>query len=65
MSPDAYIILTAHDDGVATITLNRPERRNGVTVELCRRLYDAVRDVAAAVRNAWSSTAGTCSGVRA
>lgn len=41
------VVLTDHDDGVAVITLNRPERRNGVTVELCRRLYDAVREVAA------------------
>jgi 2-(1,2-epoxy-1,2-dihydrophenyl)acetyl-CoA isomerase len=40
-------VLTAYDDGIAVVTLNRPERRNGVTVELCRKLYDAAREVAA------------------
>ena len=37
----------AYDGPIATITLNRPERRNGVTGEMCGALYDAVREVAA------------------
>ena len=35
------------DGPVVTITLNRPARRNAVTVDLCRALYDALRSVAA------------------
>ena len=40
-------VLVEHDDAVAIVTLNRPERRNGVTVEMCGAIYDAVRAVAA------------------
>jgi 2-(1,2-epoxy-1,2-dihydrophenyl)acetyl-CoA isomerase len=39
--------LTHQQGGVATITLNRPERRNGITVEMCHEFYRVVQDVAA------------------
>lgn len=47
MSGEASSVLVERDDALAIITLNRPERRNGVTVEMCTALYDAVRAVAA------------------
>jgi 2-(1,2-epoxy-1,2-dihydrophenyl)acetyl-CoA isomerase len=34
-------------DAIAIVTLNRPERRNGVTVELCREMYRVTQEVAA------------------
>ena len=40
-------VVVESDGAIAVITLNRPERRNGVTVEMCGAIYDAVRDVAA------------------
>jgi len=40
-------VLTESRDGVAVVTLNRPARRNGVTVEMCFRLYDALESIAA------------------
>lgn len=40
-------VLVSRDGAIATITFNRPDRRNGVTVELCTALYDATREVAA------------------
>jgi 2-(1,2-epoxy-1,2-dihydrophenyl)acetyl-CoA isomerase len=40
-------VLTQRDDAIAIVTLNRPERRNGVTVEMCHALYDSLREVAA------------------
>jgi 2-(1,2-epoxy-1,2-dihydrophenyl)acetyl-CoA isomerase len=40
-------ILLARDGDIATVTINRPERRNAVTVEVCFAIYDAVREVAA------------------
>ncbi|HEX8057982.1 MAG TPA: enoyl-CoA hydratase/isomerase family protein [Novosphingobium sp.] len=45
MSED--IVLTERRDAVTVITLNRPERRNGITVELCHELYRVVQEVAA------------------
>ena len=39
--------LVERREGVAIVTLNRPERRNGVTAEMCEAIYDAVREVAA------------------
>jgi 2-(1,2-epoxy-1,2-dihydrophenyl)acetyl-CoA isomerase len=36
----------AYDGPIATITLNRPDRRNAVTVEMCQAVYDAARQVA-------------------
>src|SRR5262245_61681251 len=41
------IVLIERRDAVTVITLNRPERRNGITVELCHAFYRAVQDVAA------------------
>ena len=40
-------VLTERRDALAVITLNRPERRNGVTLGLCLGLYEALRAVAA------------------
>jgi len=40
-------VLHESRDGIATVTLNRPQRRNGVTVEMCFRLYDVLEAVAA------------------
>lgn len=47
MPNDQSTVLTTREGAIAIVTLNRPERRNGVTVEMCAALYDAVRDVAA------------------
>jgi 2-(1,2-epoxy-1,2-dihydrophenyl)acetyl-CoA isomerase len=41
------IVLTERQGAVTIVTLNRPERRNGVTVELCEELYRVLVDVAA------------------
>lgn len=41
------VLVAAGGDGVAIVTLNRPQRRNGVTVELCERFTRTLRDVAA------------------
>lgn len=47
MDYSRYQFLTvAHDDGVATITLNRPERRNAVHYPMHRELEDMFADVA-------------------
>jgi 2-(1,2-epoxy-1,2-dihydrophenyl)acetyl-CoA isomerase len=42
----AECVLTERHDAIAVVTLNRPERRNGVTIELCEQLYRALLDVA-------------------
>lgn len=46
------LVLTAIRDGIATVTLNRPEKLNALTPELCRELIAALRTVSmdAAVR---------------
>lgn len=41
------IVLTERQGAIAIITLNRPERRNGITVELCHLFYRVVQEVAA------------------
>lgn len=41
------VVLVERREAIAIITLNRPERRNGLTVEMCRALYRVVQDVAA------------------
>lgn len=46
MPDDKPTVLIERQGAIAIVTLNRSERRNGVTVEMCRALYDAVRDVA-------------------
>jgi 2-(1,2-epoxy-1,2-dihydrophenyl)acetyl-CoA isomerase len=40
-------VLVEERGAIAIVTLNRPERRNGVTIEMCEQLYQAVREVAA------------------
>lgn len=40
-------VLVQHEGALATLTLNRPERRNGVTIAMCAEVYDAVRAIAA------------------
>jgi 2-(1,2-epoxy-1,2-dihydrophenyl)acetyl-CoA isomerase len=40
------LVLVERDGAIATITINRPARRNAVTVELCVALFEAVRSVA-------------------
>lgn len=47
MPDDQLTVLTEREGAIAIVTLNRPERRNGITVEMCHALYDAVRGVAA------------------
>ena len=47
MPDDQPAVLTSREGAVALVTLNRPERRNGVTVPMCAALYDVLRDVAA------------------
>lgn len=44
---EAPVLVEREDGGIATVTLNRPGRRNGVTVQMCADLYAAVRDLAA------------------
>lgn len=41
------VLVERDDGGIATITLSRPGRRNGVTVQMCADLHTAVRDLAA------------------
>jgi 2-(1,2-epoxy-1,2-dihydrophenyl)acetyl-CoA isomerase len=40
-------VLVERREAIAILTLNRPERRNGITVDMCRAFYRAVQDVAA------------------
>lgn len=42
----AATVLTERRDAVAIVTLNRPGRRNGVTVDMCIELHAAVQAVA-------------------
>ena len=39
-------VLVKREGPLATIVLNRPDRRNSVTVEMCRRVHEAAREVA-------------------
>ena len=41
------IVVTRHDDGVATVTLDRPDAKNALTVEMRDDLLEAVRDLRA------------------
>lgn len=47
MSEDAGLVLVERQDALTTITINRPERRNAITVELCRAMYRVTQEVAA------------------
>lgn len=40
-------VLVEHRDAIAIVTLNRPHRRNGVTLPMCVAFHEAVRAVAA------------------
>ena len=39
-------VLIEQGDGVAVVTLNRPERRNGLSAGLCNALYAGLHDIA-------------------
>jgi 2-(1,2-epoxy-1,2-dihydrophenyl)acetyl-CoA isomerase len=47
MSADADTVLCERLGTITVVTLNRPERRNGVTVAMARALYEVVQSVAA------------------
>lgn len=36
-------VLTQHRESIAIVTLSRPGRRNGVTIEMCEQLYQSLR----------------------
>ena len=62
MADDEDLVLTEVDaDGVATFTLNRPERRNAWTAAMENRYFDvlAAADTDPAVRAAVLTGAGT------
>jgi 2-(1,2-epoxy-1,2-dihydrophenyl)acetyl-CoA isomerase len=40
-------VTVEHRGPVAVVTLNRPDRRNGVTVEMCEELYQQLRELPA------------------
>jgi enoyl-CoA hydratase/carnithine racemase len=42
MSPMAMAVIAQSEAGVATLTLNRPERRNAITPELVEELLAAL-----------------------
>lgn len=46
MQSSEPLVITSQAGGVATVVLNRPERRNGVTVGLCIALHEALLEVA-------------------
>lgn len=41
------VLLARPEDGIAVVTLNRPDRRNGVTIEMCQRVHRVLTEVAA------------------
>lgn len=41
------MVLLERREAIAVVTLNRPARRNGITVEMCREFYRVVQEVAA------------------
>lgn len=46
MAQDEATVLVERRGPIVLITLNRPERRNGVTVAMCEEVYHAVQQVA-------------------
>ena len=44
---DAPTVLVAREGAIATVTLNRPERRNGLAGDMLARLYQTLGDIAA------------------
>lgn len=47
MSEPAVPVLAERSGAVAIVTLNRPARRNGVTLGMCIALYETLREIAA------------------
>lgn len=47
MSQSEIPVLVERRGAIAVVTLNRPARRNGVTVEMCAQLYEDLRRLAA------------------
>lgn len=45
-TPDQPVLLSSDRDGVRTLTLNRPARKNAINPQLWRALRDALRDAA-------------------
>lgn len=39
-------IVTSIEDGVCTLTLNRPQRHNSITITMCREVYEALEAIA-------------------
>lgn len=46
MSTNVPSVLVERREAIAIVTLNRPGRRNGVTVEMCERLHEELRALA-------------------
>ncbi|MBI2328196.1 MAG: 1,4-dihydroxy-2-naphthoyl-CoA synthase, partial [Chloroflexi bacterium] len=42
---DYHDIIYAKEDGIATITLNRPDTRNALSPEMTESIYKVVADV--------------------
>ncbi len=40
------LVLVARDEGVVTVTMNRPERRNGINQAMVEQLIDVLEDIA-------------------
>jgi 2-(1,2-epoxy-1,2-dihydrophenyl)acetyl-CoA isomerase len=47
VSNTAATVLCERHDAITVVTLNRPDRRNGITVPMARALYEVVQTVAA------------------
>jgi len=47
MSQSEIPVLVERRGAIAVVTLNRPARRNGVTVEMCAQLYEELRTLSA------------------
>lgn len=45
MSATRPVVLIERTGPVAVVTLNRPDRRNGVTVEMCKQLHQALEPI--------------------
>ena len=46
MSTPVDTVLVEQQGAIALVTLNRPERRNGVTLPMCEALHAAVKEIA-------------------